>query len=134
MGAVAARTAIVRLTPGAARLYSAVGLAVNLRGMALETVHAALDEANGKQTLTVDGALVNLRDETLETPIIRIAVRDAEKREIYVWSAKASTAKLRPGERGAFRTRLAAPPEEAHDVMVRFASASEALMPVEDGF
>src|SRR5579863_355817 len=134
MSAVAARKAVVRVAPSTARLYAAVGLAVNLRGLALEGVHAALDGANNKQTLTIEGALVNWRDETVETPNIRIALRDAQKREVYVWTAKALNAKLRPGERGAFRTRLAAPPNEASDVMVRFASASEAPMPVEDGF
>jgi hypothetical protein len=133
MGAVAERAAIVRAAPAAARLFAAIGLPVNLRGLALEAVQANLSDADGKQMLTVEGAVVNLRNETTESPPLRIALRDAQKREIYVWTAEALTAKLGPGERATFRTRLAAPPQGALDIMVRFASASEPLSPIEGG-
>ncbi|HYC25990.1 MAG TPA: hypothetical protein VEC58_08130 [Roseiarcus sp.] len=133
MGAVAERAAVVRAAPPTARLFAAIGLPVNLRGFAFADVEANLSEADGKRMLTVEGAIVNLRQQPLEAPPMRIALRDAEKREIYVWTARALTAKLGPGERTTFRTRLAAPPQAGSDIMVRFAAASERLSPIEDG-
>jgi len=133
MGAVAERAAIVRAAPATARLFAAIGLPVNLRGLALTDVQAQLSDADGKPMLTVEGSIVNLRQETMDAPPMRIALRDAEKHEIYVWTAQALTAKLGPGERATFRTRLAAPPQGAHDIIVRFAAAFEPLSPIEAG-
>jgi hypothetical protein len=133
MGVVAERAAIVRAAPATARLFAAIGLPVNLRGLAFAEVEANLSEADGKRMLTVEGAIVNLRPQTLEAPLMRIALRDAEKHEIYVWTAQPLTAKLGPGERATFRTRLAAPPQAASDIIVRFAAASERLSPIEEG-
>jgi hypothetical protein len=133
MGAVAERAAIVRAAPATARLFAAIGLPVNLRGLALADVQAQLSDADGKPMLTVEGSIVNLREQTMGAPPMRIALRDAEKHEIYVWTAQALAAKLGPGERATFRTRLAAPPLGARDIIVRFSAASEPLSPIEAG-
>jgi hypothetical protein len=133
MGAVAAREPIVRAVPAAASLYAVIGLPVNLRGVAFEDLRTNIVEADGRRVLTVEGSLVNLRDRKVETSEMRIALRDAQSHEIYVWTAQAPKAALEPREQTSFRLRLASPPPGAHDVMVRFASASDKRAPIEDG-
>jgi hypothetical protein len=75
--------------------------------------------------LTVEGALVNLRGQKTEVPDMRIAVRDADSREIYVWTTRPPKAALEAREETPFRLRLASPPPGARQVMVRFGSVSE---------
>jgi hypothetical protein len=133
MTAVAARTPIVRVAPATARIYAAIGLPVNLRGVAFDDLHTSIVEAEGRRVLTVEGALVNLRDRKVETSDMRIALRDAQSHEIYAWTVHAPKPALEPREQTAFRLRLASPPAGAEEVMVRFASAFDKRVSIEDG-
>jgi predicted Zn finger-like uncharacterized protein len=133
MAVVAARKPIVKAVPGAARLFAAVGLPVNLSGLALDNVHTNIFDLGDRKMLVVEGAVVNLRDSPTETPNMRIALRGADKRELYVWTAPAPKTRLGPNEQVAFRTRLAAPPDGVNDVLVKFASVGDKLSPVKDG-
>ncbi len=125
MAAVAARDKIVRLAPITARAYAAIGLPVNFRGLAFDDLRTSIVEAERGQVLTIEGAVVNLTARKLEIPEMRIAVRDANSREIYVWTARPPRPDVAPRGEASFRLRLASPPAGAHEVMVRFASASE---------
>lgn len=133
MGALAGRTAIVKAAPATARIFAAVGLPVNLRGLALDNVRTNIFDLGDRKMLVVEGAVVNLRDAAVEAPNMRIALRGADKRELYVWTAPAPKARLGPNEQVAFRTRLAAPPDGVSDVMVRFASGADRLSPMNEG-
>ena len=64
---------------------------------------------------------------------MRIALRDADKRELYAWTAPPPKNKLGPNEVASFRTRLAAPPDGVNDVLVKFASVGDKLSPMKDG-
>jgi hypothetical protein len=128
MAAVAARAAIVRAVPTTAPLFAAVGLPVNLLGLALDNVHSSLFDLGDRKILVVEGAIVNLRDAATPAPDLRIALRGADKHEIYSWTAPAPRSRLGPDEQVGFRTRLAAPPDGVTDVMVRFA-AGDGLSP-----
>jgi predicted Zn finger-like uncharacterized protein len=131
--AVAARGSIVKAAPSTARIFAAIGLPVNLRGLALDKVRTNTFDLGDRKVLVVEGAIVNLRGLTMEAPNLRIALRDADKRELYVWTAPAPKSRLGPDERVAFRTRLAAPPDGVSDVLVKFALAGDKLAPLKDG-
>jgi predicted Zn finger-like uncharacterized protein len=133
MGALAARETIVRAVPTTSRIFAAVGLRVNLRGLALDNVRTNIFDSGDRKVLIVEGAIVNLRDSSRETPNMRIALRGLNKQELYVWTAPAPKARLGPNEEVAFRTRLAAPPEGVSDVLVRFAAVGDKLSPVKEG-
>jgi hypothetical protein len=124
--AVAARGPIVRVAPEAARVYAAIGMPVNLRGLAFADVKTSLIDGDGGRVLTVEGALVNLRDRKTEAPDMRIALRDSASHEIYAWTAHPPKAALAAREQAPFRLRLAAPPAGAEEVVVRFARDGEA--------
>ena len=53
----------------------------------------------------------------VEVPRLRFAVRNASGNEIYTWTALPAKSVLAPGETLAFRSRLASPPRETHDVV-----------------
>ena len=125
MTAVGERRAIVKAAPPMARIYAAIGLPVNLREMALENVDARLGALDDKKVLLVEGSLVNLRGVSADAPNLRIAVRGADARELYVWTVRAPKTHLGPNEETSFRARLATPPEGAKDVLVKFASAGD---------
>ena len=133
MGAIAARAAIVKAVPNTARIFAAIGLPVNLRGLALDNVRTNIFDSGDRKVLIVEGAIANLRDSATETPNMRIALRGQDKQELYVWTAPAPKAQLGPNEQVAFRTRLAAPPEGVSDVLVRFAAVGDKLSPMKDG-
>jgi predicted Zn finger-like uncharacterized protein len=133
MAVVAARKPVVKAVPATARVFAALGLPVNLRGLTLDNVHTNIFDLGDRKMLVVEGAVVNLRDASTETPNMRIALRGADKRELYVWTAPPPKAKLGPNESAAFRTRLAAPPDGVNDVLVKFASVGDKLSPIKDG-
>ena len=57
-------------------------------------------------------------------PHLRFAVRNAAHQEVYSWTAAPPRATLPPGEAVSFHTRLASPPPDARDVLVRFSTAT----------
>jgi len=56
----------------------------------------------------------------VEVSRLRFAVRHDAGHEIYAWTASPMQAIPAPGERLAFRTRLASPPAEGCNLIVRF--------------
>ena len=78
-----------------------------------------------KSLLAVEGALVNLRGRETAAPSLRIALRAADGRELYVWTARAPKDRLGPGEREPFVARLASPPPGAVDALVKFVAPSD---------
>lgn len=115
------RERLVAKVAGADRVFAAIGLPVNLSGLEFRNVASRVAEIDGRKVLAVTGDLVNIRTASVSAPAIRITARGADGRALYVWTTNASSAKLAPGETASFRTRLAAPPEDARDVLVAFA-------------
>jgi len=70
--------------------------------------------------LVVEGAIVNDSKRTVEVPRLRFAIRDQDDHEIYSWTALPANNVLLAGEALPFRTRLASPPREGQQVLVRF--------------
>ena len=123
---VGARSEIVRFFPQTASLFSAIGLPVNLRSLSFEDVKITKEERDGVTVLTVEGNIASVASKPVEIPRLRFAVRNATGQEIYAWMAAPPRSILEPGQKAEFRSRLASPPADASDVMVRFATAQEA--------
>jgi predicted Zn finger-like uncharacterized protein len=115
------RAAVVHLAPQMARVYAALGMPVNLRGLELADVRSTLAVDQDRPVLLVEGQIRNIRTGETEIPPIKLVLRGQDGREIYQWTAEASIPTLAAGQTTAFRTRLTAPPSEGHDVLVRFA-------------
>jgi predicted Zn finger-like uncharacterized protein len=122
----AARAEVVRFFPQTASLFEMIGLKVNLRHLTFQDVKITKEENDGVPVLAVEGTIVSQSSSPVEIPRLRFAVRNATGQEIYAWTSKASQSILQPGNKLPFRSRLASPPADASDVLVRFANASDA--------
>jgi predicted Zn finger-like uncharacterized protein len=113
------RADIVRMVPAMASLYAAIGMPVNVRGLEFRDVKIG-SEDDGMNVLVVEGTIVSTSRHAVEVPRLRFSLRNVAGREIYSWTAQAGRSVLGPGESLPFRSRLSSPPEDAHDVLVRF--------------
>lgn len=115
------RQDIATLWPQTASLYRVMGLAVNTRGLAFQDKSAHYEIQGGQDVLVITGRLVNITSHDLTVPPIRIALIDADRRELYHWSVTPNPGMLGPGQAMPFQTRLPSPPPAARDIELRFA-------------
>jgi predicted Zn finger-like uncharacterized protein len=125
MGALAValmiwRADVVRLLPQTASFYKMVGLDVNLRGLLFKDVKITTENVEGKPVLVIEGVIVGQTRHTVELPRLRFSVRDGQGAEIYAWNTVLEQPVLKPGERAAFKARLASPPPEGRNIDIRF--------------
>ena len=118
------REAITRHVPALAGPLAMIGLPVNIRGAEFENVASELINDPSGRFLIVQSHIRNVTSRQITVAPIEIVVRDASAKAIYTWAAEPSKLQLQPGESMAFRTRLAQPPQEAHDVQLRFQRGS----------
>jgi predicted Zn finger-like uncharacterized protein len=119
------RNDFVRLMPQTASFYARLGLPVNLRGLDFENLSTATEQHEGVPILVVEGEIVNETHRIIDVPRLRFAVRNAGRQEIYSWTAVLPRTLLPPGDAMPFRTRLASPPPDAYDVLVRFLNRND---------
>jgi predicted Zn finger-like uncharacterized protein len=124
---VGARSEVVRYLPQTASLFAAIGLPVNLRHLKFEDVKISRENEGGINILIVEGSIVSTSGSAVEVPRLRFAARNASGQEIYTWTMLPARSILEPGEKLPFRSRLAAPPPDAVDVLVRFFSHQDAI-------
>jgi hypothetical protein len=117
---IGSRASLVRAVPDLAGLYAAVGLPVNLRGLKFTGVHTTHEMQDGIPVLVIEGEVVNVTRQAVEVPRLRFAILGPNRRELYSWTALLPRSMLPEGEVLAFRSRLASPPAEGKQVMVRF--------------
>jgi predicted Zn finger-like uncharacterized protein len=120
VGLIGWRTDVVRFAPQTAPLYAAIGLAVNVRGLVFADVRSETQTQAGMHVLLVQGTIVSTAPRTVEVPRLRFAIRNEAGNEIYNWTALPTRGVLGPGDTLAFQSRLASPPPETKDVLVRF--------------
>jgi predicted Zn finger-like uncharacterized protein len=119
-GLVIWRSDVVRAVPQTASLFSTVGLPVNLRGLVFENVRTTGEMHEGVPVLIIEGTIANVAGKTVEVPRLRFAMRNRAGHEVYAWTSVTGRSILAPGETAAFRSRLASPPADGRDVIVRF--------------
>lgn len=121
------RDEFVRIMPQTASFYSMFGLGVNLRGLAFDGVNTATEQHDGVPIIVVDGTIVNESRKVADVPRLKFAVRNASGQEVYSWTTVSPRTSLPPGESVTFRSRLASPPLEAHDILVRFVTRHDLI-------
>jgi len=116
-----ARQSIVAFAPDLAGLYAALGAPVNLRGLDFGRIVTLREIDNGQPVLVVEGSITNVTKQMREVPALRFALRGPDTQELYAWSIDPKSTTIESGDTIRFRTRLAAPPDQASEVQVRFA-------------
>jgi predicted Zn finger-like uncharacterized protein len=114
------RADFVRFMPQTASFYAAIGLPVNLRGLAFTGITTTTEQHEGVPILVVEGSIVNESRKLADMPHLRFSIRNAAHQEVYSWTAAPPRNMLASGEAVSFHTRLASPPPDARDVLVRF--------------
>lgn len=114
------RADVVRLMPQTASFYKMAGLEVNLRDVSFKDLKVATETVDGKPVLVIEGMIVSANKKPVELPRLRFSVRDAQGAEIYAWNSVLDQSVLKPGERAAFKSRLASPPAEGRNIDIRF--------------
>jgi hypothetical protein len=123
---IGARSEVVRYLPQTASLFAAIGLPVILRHLKFENVRISKELQDGVSILIVQGDIVSTASKPVMVPRLRFAARNATGQEVYNWTALPSRSILGPGKKLDFRSRLASPPADATNVMVRFFNAQDA--------
>ena len=118
--AIGLRATVVRAAPELAGLYAAIGLPVNLRGLEFTEIKTTHEIQDGISVLVIEGEVMNVTRAPVEVPRLRLAVLGPDQRELYAWTALLPRSVLPEGERLSFRSRLASPPAEGKQVLVRF--------------
>jgi predicted Zn finger-like uncharacterized protein len=121
------RNDFVRILPQTASFYSMLGLSVNLRGLALDGVTTTTEQHEGVPILVVEGSVVNNTRKIVDVPRLKFVVRNSANEEVYSWTAVAPRATLPPGDAVEFRSRLASPPLDGRDVLVRFVTRHDII-------
>ena len=121
------RKDVVRYVPQLASFYSAIGMPVNLRGLAFTDLKIGNEIHDGVPVLVVEGLIVSMVSTPVDIPRLRLALRNATGAEIYSWTAQPSQPVLGAFETLPFRSRLASPPAEGHDIQVRFFTRRDAV-------
>jgi predicted Zn finger-like uncharacterized protein len=114
------RKDVVRHAPQLASFYSAIGLPVNLRGLGFTDLKIGNEIHDGVPVLVIEGTIASMVSRPSDVPRLRFALRSATGAEVYSWTAPPPQPVLGAFETLPFRTRLASPPAEGHDVQVRF--------------
>lgn len=120
IGLLAFRADVVRIAPQTAAFYAAIGLEVNLRGLAFTELVTRKETEDGTTMLIIEGAIRSASRQPVNVPRLRFALRNDKGHEIYNWTAVPASNTIAPGASIPFRTRLASPPPEARAVLVRF--------------
>ncbi|MFZ0527220.1 MAG: thioredoxin, partial [Xanthobacteraceae bacterium] len=118
----------VRAMPQTASFYAWLGMPVNIRGLEFENLDTATEQHEGVPILVIGGNIVNVTGKAVTVPHLRFAVRNAARQEIYSWTTVPTRALLPPGQGIGFHSRLASPPPDAHDVVVRFLNRNDILV------
>ena len=129
--AILSRNAIARAWPQSASAFAAVGLPVNIVGLAIEEQKASLGYEEGRPAVLVTGSLRNVSDRPVTAPPLRITLLDAEDQSIGVKVSRIVNAEVPAGETRSFAVRLQDPPESVANVEIGFelgaAAAAEGL-------
>ncbi len=125
LGVLAIPDRVVAVAPASIAFYDWLGRQVNIYGLdirGLTVKHLTID---GHPEITVAGELANISTKDRKLPWLRLGLRDQGDTEVYTWQIDVGAQTLKPGESRRFVTKLAAPPQTAQKVEIRFARADE---------
>lgn len=116
---------VVTFAPATIDAYAAMGREVNIYGLDIRELELQHLIDGDVRVLAVKGEIANIAGSERKIPWLRFSLRDASGAEVYHWLLDTGARPLRQGESTEFVTRLAAPPEAARNVEIRFAHAEE---------
>jgi hypothetical protein len=125
IAAAAVPEMVVKVAPITLRAYQAAGYDINLYGLEIRKVERQHAIVDGKRILSVKGEISNVDEDTRKIPALHFVLEGPSGEALYSWNLDTASRPLRAGETTGFITRVAAPPEAAQNLKIRFARADE---------
>ena len=116
---------VVAVAPATIGLYNWMGKEVNIYGVEIRKVELQHLIVGGQKVIAIKGELQNVSTGERKIPWLRFGLKSGTDSELYQWTLDTGQRPLRPGEAKNFVTRVAAPPEAADKVEIRFARPDE---------
>ena len=116
---------VVLAAPAAITVYDRLGYQVNVYGLDIRRIDQQYRLSDGQRVLAIKGEVSNPTNDIRKIPWMRFALNDDAGKELYSWTLDTASRPLRPGETTSFTTRIAAPPELAKNLKIRFAHMDE---------
>jgi len=118
------RIDVVRILPGAAGAYAAVGLPVNTVGLVIDrdSIKAQPSMQDGHAVVTVTGTIRNITEHEVAAPPLRVELLNKDEKRVAGQLAGAANAKIPPGEVRHFSITFLNPPRTAKDLQIGFAT------------
>ena len=114
------RDQVARAVPGAAGIYSKLGMAANPHGLTLRNVKVDWVEEDNRQELEVRGEIHNLLADEKSAPSVVVVVRDRAGASLYHTVAGVGSGVISRGGFTRFTARIPSPPPGTASVAVHF--------------
>lgn len=116
---------VVAAAPLSIVAYEKLGYSVNIYGLDIRHIEQQHTMINGARVLMIKGEISNATTEIRKIPWLRFGLAGDTGKELYTWNLNTASRPLRPGETTSFVTRVAAAPEAAKNLQIRFAHSDE---------
>jgi predicted Zn finger-like uncharacterized protein len=123
-----ARDGIVRIFPGAAGVYAALGLGGEPAvGASLEfrNVTSRREWSGADEVLIVQGVIANLDTTVVPVPTVRVALYDGQNAEVQAAIVTQALGAVEPGKTVEFEARLPNPAANAQSIRVSFVGGAK---------
>jgi len=126
------RIDVVKILPGSAGAYAAVGLPVNTVGLVIDSgsIKAQPVMQDGHAAVTITGAIRNITEHEVLAPPLRVELLNKQEKRVAGQLAAAADAKIPPGEVRHFSITFLNPPRTAKDLQIGFATEAGAAKAV----
>ncbi|NKB53707.1 MAG: hypothetical protein GKR97_16065 [Rhizobiaceae bacterium] len=119
-GAVGLRAPIMQTLPQTVAMYQAVGLVSDNPGLKFANVVTTKVDKDGIRQLIVKGEILNIADNAVPVPPVKLIMRGREKANLYAWTVSANKDNLAAGETGRFTAVAHDFPAETVNVDIEF--------------
>ncbi|MBO9544283.1 MJ0042-type zinc finger domain-containing protein [Caulobacter sp.] len=118
------RIDVVKILPGSAGAYAAVGLPVNTVGLVIDrsSIKAQPSMQDGHAAVTITGSIRNITEHPVLSPPLRVELLSKDDKRVAGQLAAAADAKIPPGEVRHFSITFLDPPRSAKDLQIGFAT------------
>lgn len=126
------RLDVVKILPGSAGAYAAVGLPVNTVGLVInrDSLKAKPSMQDGRAAVTITGEIRNITEHAVVSPPLRVELLNAKAKRVAGQLAAADDPKIPPGEVRHFAITFLDPPRTAKDLQIGFAIEAGAAQAV----
>lgn len=126
------RIDVVKILPGSAGAYAAVGLPVNTVGLVIDrgSIKAQPIMQDGHAAVTITGTIRNITEREVMAPPLRVELLNKQDKRVAGQLAAAADAKIPPGQVRHFSITFLDPPRTAKDLQIGFATEAGAAKAV----